>query len=107
MSESPPPSDAHQLVLKTELIIGNASALQDVLIDAASGGGAVTIDAGSVVQVHTPALQLLLAFTRQAEEWGITVEWDGVSQEMHDVADLAGLTEAFGIPSTRPTPLQD
>ena len=67
----------------------------------------MVINGGAGAQVHTPALQLLVSFVGQAEKRRMSVDWNGISPELQEVADLVGLSGALGIPPTHMTTLKD
>lgn len=62
----------------------------------------IVLDGGTVDRVDTAALQLLVAFQREAKQRERQVQWAQVSAPLHDAASQLGLTEALALPAHKP-----
>ena len=61
-----------------------------------------TLDASAVERVDTAALQLLVAFHRDALARGGKITWAGVSTPLREAAERLGLTKALALPAAMP-----
>jgi phospholipid transport system transporter-binding protein len=61
-----------------------------------------TLEAIGVERVDTAALQLLVAFHRDAQARGGQVAWAGVSVPLRDAAERLGLTKTLALPAAMP-----
>ncbi len=61
-----------------------------------------TLDASAVERVDTAALQLLVAFHRDALARGGKITWAGVSTPLREAAERLGLTQALALPAAMP-----
>jgi phospholipid transport system transporter-binding protein len=61
-----------------------------------------TLEAIEVERVDTAALQLLVAFHRDAQARGRQVAWAGVSVPLRDAAERLGLTKTLAMPAAMP-----
>jgi anti-anti-sigma regulatory factor len=61
-----------------------------------------TLDAIGVERIDTAALQLLVAFHRDAQARGTKVAWSGVSAPLRDAAEKLGLTKTLALPAAMP-----
>ena len=61
-----------------------------------------TLEASGVERVDTAALQLLVAFHRDAQARGRQVAWAGVSASLRDAAERLGLTKTLALPAAMP-----
>jgi ABC-type transporter Mla MlaB component len=61
-----------------------------------------TLEAIGVERVDTAALQLLVAFHRDAQARGRTVAWNGVSAPLRDAVERLGLTKTLALPAATP-----
>lgn len=83
--------------LVAELGISEAEALKTELIEALDSGRDICVRASNVRRIGTSALQLLIAFLREAQLNGHQVSWDGVSDALRDAARLSDLLTALGL----------
>lgn len=79
--------------LPPDLIVHEPEPLRLELLEALSGGGRVTLDASEVHRVGIVALQLLLAFTREARQRGVAVEILGARKELSEALRCTGLDQ--------------
>ncbi|MHA6205527.1 STAS domain-containing protein [Dyella soli] len=93
--------EARRVLLPTDFRLAEVAAVKAELIDAFDAP-AVQLDGGGVERVDTAALQLLVAFRREALARGLTPAWQGVSGAMRDAANLLGLAQALELPATMP-----
>ncbi|WP_114239917.1 lipid asymmetry maintenance protein MlaB [Dyella sp. C9] len=63
---------------------------------------AVQIDGAAVERVDTAALQLLVAYRREAVARGQAPAWQGASAAMREAAAVLGLVQALELPATTP-----
>ncbi|WP_430391022.1 STAS domain-containing protein [Dyella sp. 20L07] len=63
---------------------------------------AVQLDGAGVERVDTAALQLLVAFRREATARGQSPAWLGVSTAIREAAGVLGLAQALELPATMP-----
>lgn len=63
---------------------------------------AVQLDGAAVERVDTAALQLLVAFRREAIARGQAPAWLGVSSAMHDAASVLDLAKTLELPAPMP-----
>jgi phospholipid transport system transporter-binding protein len=61
-----------------------------------------TLDATAVERVDTAALQLLVAFHRDALTRGGKITWTGVSTPLREAAERLGLIQALALPAAMP-----
>ncbi|MBB6186221.1 STAS domain-containing protein [Rhodanobacter sp. MP7CTX1] len=61
-----------------------------------------TLEASGVERVDTAALQLLVAFHRDALARGQQVAWASVSAPLRDAAERLGLTKTLALPAATP-----
>ena len=62
----------------------------------------IVLDGTAVERIDTAALQLLVAFQREAKKHERQVNWLGVSAPLHDAASQLGLAEALTLPAKKP-----
>lgn len=79
------------LELPPDLIVHEPEPLRQELLAALAGSGPVIVDASAVHRVGIVALQLLLAFLREARQKGVTVELYGVRTELAEALHCTGL----------------
>jgi anti-anti-sigma regulatory factor len=77
--------------LPPDLIVHEPESLRQDLLEALAAGGRVTIDASEVHRVGIVALQLLLAFVREARQKGLSVEIAGIRKELEVALRCTGL----------------
>lgn len=65
----------------------------------ALGAAQCTLDGGAVERVDTAALQLLLAFRRDAQMRGQQASWAAVSAALREAANLLGLAQTLALPA--------
>jgi phospholipid transport system transporter-binding protein len=87
--------------LPTDCRIAELTALKEQL-RAALDAPSSTLDATGVDRIDTAALQLLLAFSRDAQARGGKVAWNGVGTTLYDAAQLLGLAQTLALPATQP-----
>lgn len=78
--------------------IAGVSAMHAQLSKALAEHRPVVVRAGQVEQLSTAALQLMSAFMRDAEQAGVEVKWDGVSDEVAQAASTLGLASRLNLP---------
>jgi phospholipid transport system transporter-binding protein len=83
--------------LPYSVAIRNARELRDHWLAQVSGA-AMRIDGGSVNEVDSAGLQLLLAWQRAVVAAGGTFEWSSVSVPLRDAAAAVGLSRELGMP---------
>jgi phospholipid transport system transporter-binding protein len=59
----------------------------------------VVLDGTTVDRVDTAALQLLVAFQRDAQKRGHQVSWAGASAPLYDAASQLGLAQTLALPA--------
>ncbi len=87
------------LHLAESCTIAGAEELKTELLGRLREEREVSIDAGSVRQIDTAALQLLVAFVRDRHGAGRPVCWQAQSEAFAEAAALLGLREALGLRS--------
>lgn len=86
------------LCLPGSVVIRNARQLQvhwRVLVS----NGTVRVDGGTVSDVDTAGLQLLLAWQRAVVAAGGKFEWASISAPLRNAAAAVGLSHELGLPS--------
>lgn len=86
------------LVLPADLRIADLGAVQSNL-KSLFASVEVALDASGVERVDTAALQLLVAFRREAKARGMAPAWRNVSTVLREAASLLGLTNALELPA--------
>ena len=81
--------------------IAEVGELQARLLDALESPQ-IVLDAGTVDRVDTAALQLLVAFQREAKQRERQVQWAQVNAPLRDAADQLGLSEVLALPAYKP-----
>jgi phospholipid transport system transporter-binding protein len=87
--------------LPADCRMAELSALRDQLL-LARDAPLSTLEAGGVERVDTAALQLLVAFHRDAQTRGTQVAWAGVSAPLQNAAQQLGLTKTLALPAAMP-----
>jgi anti-anti-sigma regulatory factor len=59
----------------------------------------IVLDGTTVDRIDTAALQLLVAFQRDAQQQGRQVNWLGASGPLHDAATQLGLAQVLALPA--------
>lgn len=86
------PNEASTIVdLESDLIGQDPEALKQQLLAALVPGRAVLVQAGDVARAGTAALQLLVAFVRDAQAKGIAVSICDASPALRDAVVVSGL----------------
>lgn len=93
--------EAHVVALPADFRLADVATVKAQLIEAFDAS-AVQLDGGAVERVDTAALQLLVAFRREATARGQLPAWLGVSSAMRDAAGVLGLAQALELPATMP-----
>ncbi len=78
------------------ITLDNAAALLPVGIDVIRGGDTV-IDLAQVREVDSAAVALLIAWQREAQAAGITLDFAGVPEGVASLAKLYGVSALLGI----------
>jgi len=86
-----------QIECPAELRIGKLEPFRDALVNALESTSPIHIAAGSVESVDTAGLQLLLAFSRDANSQKRRVRWSGLTPEMAEAIDLLALSGKLGV----------
>jgi len=92
---------ARVIALPADFRLGSVAEVKAELIDAFDAP-ASQLDAAGVERVDTAALQLLVAFRREATARGQAPGWLGVSEVMRDAAGVLGLAQALELPAPMP-----
>jgi len=85
------------LVLPAALTIGELEPLRQQLLGRLGSHHGLRLDGRGVGAIDTAGLQLLAVLCRDAADRGMTVQWCGVSPELHGGAALLGLTAVLGL----------
>jgi phospholipid transport system transporter-binding protein len=93
--------EARVVALPADFRVADLAAVKSELIEAFDAP-AVQLDGGSVERVDTAALQLLVAFRREATARGQLPAWLGVSAAMREAAGVLGLAQALELPAPMP-----
>lgn len=91
---------ARVIALPADFRLGSVAQVKAELIDAFDA--AAQLDGAGVERVDTAALQLLVAFRREATARGQSPTWLGVSEVMRDAAGVLGLAQALELPAPMP-----
>lgn len=94
-------SGARVIALPADFRLGSVADVKAELIEAFDAAG-TQLDGAGVERVDTAALQLLVAFRREATARGQSPTWLGVSDVMRDAAGVLGLAQALELPATMP-----
>ena len=81
----------HTIELPPDLIVHDFEQLRQDLLQGLRAGGQVSVDASEVHRVGIVALQLLLAFLREARQQGVVVQLSGVRRELDEALRATGL----------------
>ncbi len=100
MTEAQVTDAKERLVLPAALEIEGAEDLLARCRAAATGEGALAIDAGEVESVDTAGLQILIATRAALAAAGRALRWERVSPALAEAARLAGATGALGLDGT-------
>lgn len=92
---------ARVIALPADFRLGSVADVKAELGQALDASAA-QLDGAAVERVDTAALQLLVAFRREAAARGQSPTWLGVSQIMRDAAGVLGLAQALELPATLP-----
>jgi len=92
---------ARVIALPADFRLGSVADVKAELIEAFDAPAA-QLDGAGVERVDTAALQLLVAFRREAAARGQSPAWLGVSEVMRDAAGVLGLAQALELPATMP-----
>lgn len=92
---------ARVIVLPADFRLGAVAGVKADLVEALEAAGA-QLDGGAVERVDTAALQLLLAYRREAAARGLSPAWRGVSEVMRDAAGVLGLARDLELPANMP-----
>lgn len=93
--------EARAIALPADFRLAALDEVKASLLDALSTP-ARQLDGTAVERVDTAALQLLLAFRREATARGCAPAWQGVSTVMREAADVLGLAQVLELPATMP-----
>lgn len=94
-------SEARVVALPADFRLAELATVKSALIEAFDAP-AVQLDGAAVERVDTAALQLLVAFRREAAARGLPPAWLGVSAAIRDAAGVLGLAQALELPATMP-----
>ena len=100
MEDSNVNSDATKTVITCEPVIdiNYVATLYGHLKDALNANHEVEIHAGEVTKVDAAILQVFLAFSLEAKNIGLVVNWVSVSEAFRISTDLLGLTMELALP---------
>jgi ABC-type transporter Mla MlaB component len=91
-------SGATEVVLGDQLLVRDIANAKTRLREALDHGLPIRLHAGRLERVDTAALQLLLAFLREAETRGCAVEWGGDNAILASAIECLGLRDALRVP---------
>jgi phospholipid transport system transporter-binding protein len=94
-------NEARVVALPADFRLAELATVKSELIEAFDAP-AVQLDGAAVERVDTAALQLLVAFRREAAARGQLPAWLGVSAAIRDAAGVLGLAQALELPATMP-----
>jgi phospholipid transport system transporter-binding protein len=94
-------NEARVVALPADFRLAELAIVKSELIEAFDAP-AVQLDGAAVERVDTAALQLLVAFRREASARGQLPAWLGVSAAIRDAAGVLGLVQALELPATMP-----
>ena len=94
-------NEARVVALPADFRLAELATVKSELIEAFDAP-AVQLDGAAVERVDTAALQLLVAFRREASARGQLPAWLGVSAAIRDAAGVLGLAQALELPATMP-----
>jgi phospholipid transport system transporter-binding protein len=94
-------NEARVVALPADFRLAELATVKSELIEAFDAP-AVQLDGAAVERVDTAALQLLVAFRREASARGQLPAWLGVSAAIRDAAGVLGLVQALELPATMP-----
>lgn len=77
--------------------IADVSDLYEQLSEALKNAKDVVFQAGDLEVVDSAALQLLVAYHREAPRFDLTVRWEQQSEALRQAATTLGLTSALGL----------
>ena len=86
-----------KLALSEQVRISHSSELKDQLTKLLSAKKKIEIDASKVEKIDTSGLQLLTAFSIQANAQAIELEWRSPSEPFIAAAKLLDLTQYLGL----------
>jgi anti-anti-sigma regulatory factor len=101
---APDPMALDPIVLGPSLTIQEALGLKQQLDGILSAGGAVHLDGGGVRSVDTAGIQLLVAFSREAEMRNVEIMWRGASEVLLQSAAGLGLSALLGLAEPNEAP---
>jgi len=81
------------ILLEGDVGIANIQALHTQFTDALQRAAKVTIQAAELSHVDTSAVQLLLAFMRDAKKMDVEVQWQGAPESLKKTIAVLGLSE--------------
>lgn len=88
------------LVLSGGVSAGNVPALRQAgerLIDTSRAGGALTVDLSGLTSASSVLLSLLLCWGRYASHQGRTVNFQGASADLRELAQLNGVADILSL----------
>lgn len=100
-SDTPSVKSEIQVAMPADCRIADVGDLHQHLRKALESS-AIVLDGSTVERVDTAALQLLVAFQRDAQKRGRRVNWAGVSAPLHDAAMQLGLAQVLALPAKQP-----
>lgn len=89
------------IALPADFRLGSVADVKAELMEAFDAPAA-QLDGADVERVDTAALQLLVAFRREATARGQSPAWLAVSDVMRDAAGVLGLAQALELPAPMP-----
>lgn len=89
------------IALPADFRLGSVADVKAELIEAFDAPG-TQLDGAGVERVDTAALQLLVAFRREATARGQPPAWLGVSDVMREAAGVLGLAQVLELPAAMP-----
>lgn len=101
VSKNKSEASAQPTVLPADCRLAGVSALRTVLLGAVKQRVSL-LDGAGVERVDATALQLLVAFHREATANDHEIRWAGASDTLREAAELLGLTRLLDLPAARP-----
>jgi len=87
--------DASVVILQGAASIVQVAKLRGRLVAALEKGDAITLDLSSLIAIDVATLQMLYAFSLEAAQQNIALQWQGVSKKVAAVAKDIGMIEAL------------
>ena len=77
--------------------INDVSSIKTELLRTFDSSADVSLDFSETENIDTAAMQLLLAYSREAKKRGICINWQGLSESFFRVVDLLDIRTELGL----------